>query len=84
MLKGNKTVEHTPFDLAAHEFLLALGYTYEYVPAYQDDGTPTSGPETWGHPASDVYILGTDGVVINWRGATRFTPQLPRQSLQNL
>ncbi len=46
----------TPFNLALHEHLLALGYAWQQHPAeYGDDGDGESGPMPWGHPAWDEY-----------------------------
>lgn len=55
----------SPFNPAAHEFLLANGYTHSAHPADFDDGTPESGPGYGGHPAYDQYTSAEDMVFIS-------------------
>lgn len=55
----------SPFNPAAHEFLLAHGYTHRLQPADFDDGTPESGPGYGGHPAYDEYTSAEDRVFVS-------------------
>jgi hypothetical protein len=59
-----------PFNLAAHEALLAAGYSYEqFEECWEDDGDPENGPSLSGHSAFDWYghsdghevFVGADG-----------------------
>jgi hypothetical protein len=58
----------TPFNLALHEHLLALGYEHERMgESYAEIGDGESGPELEGGPAYDVY-RGSDEYVYSSAG----------------
>jgi len=45
-----------PYNLALHEHLLSLGYTYQQVEAdWEDVGTGETGPMVYGHHGYDEY-----------------------------
>jgi hypothetical protein len=54
-----------PVNPAAHEFLIANGYTRNYCPPDFDDGDAENGPGTWGCPGYDWYTSEEDEVYID-------------------
>jgi hypothetical protein len=60
---------NAPFNLALHDHLIELGYTYERMEEYWEDvGGPESGPDLVGWPTTDVYTTGADRFYVSESG----------------
>lgn len=55
-----------PFNAAAHEYLLSIGYKHERIEEnWYDDGDAESGPHLAGHPSYDEYTDADSEVFIS-------------------
>ena len=62
-----------PFNLAAHEVLVAAGYSYSRVEAdWYDAGDAENGPMLQGGPAYDLYEDANSHVVVGEDGNSGF------------
>lgn len=65
--------QQPPFNLALHECLMRLGYSYQRVAAdWEDDGDAENGPHLSGHDAFDEYEDADSRVYCSEGGDTGF------------
>lgn len=69
----NYDMSNEPFNAAAHEFLLSIGYKHERVEAeWSDVGDAENGPDLVGHDGFDHYVDADSMVAIMENGEADF------------